>query len=157
MFDFPLVCESSDSNGFLDKWPAFSQRLPEAMRLLGKPTFTTKWNKDVKTILMILKLLPIAPARKNPQAKRVPASATADCLISFVKVCTKYHMIIFVYAILKNTLMLMNIESTYLIRMEPQNQMPLTKAKFTLTLLDQEEQQMTYPNITLLSNNKPLR
>lgn len=92
LFDFPLVCESADPNGFLDKWPAFSLRLPEAMQLLNKKTCMTKWNKDVKTILMLLKLLPIAPTRKGIQGKKVPAAATADCLIVFVKVGPNYHI-----------------------------------------------------------------
>lgn len=84
-----MVCQSADPNGFLDKWPAFSLQLPDTMQLLNKKSIMTKWNQDVKTILMLLKLLPIAPTRKKIQAKKVPAAATADCLIKFVKVRAK--------------------------------------------------------------------
>lgn len=86
MFDFAELDFCGEPDGFLTEWPDISQQMPNVLQLYKK-RLLTKWNKDVKSILMLLKLLPFIPHRTQSQAKKVPTEFAGDCFIKFIKVC----------------------------------------------------------------------
>lgn len=72
-------------DGFLNEWPYINARLPNVLQLFNKRV-STKWNSDVKSVLMLLKLLPFTPHRSKSQAKKMPTTYVSDCFIDLIKV-----------------------------------------------------------------------
>lgn len=85
LFDFPLVVGSDEPNGFLENWPDYSTQMPNVMAAFNKKV-STKWGDDVKTILMLMKILLFTPHLSKSKDKRAPAAFVADCFIVFAKV-----------------------------------------------------------------------
>lgn len=85
LLDFIHLIDSDAPDGFLNEWPDISQQMPNVLQLYNKK-IQTKWDRDVKSILMLLKLLPFTPHRTKSQAKKAPTAYVADCFMDFIKV-----------------------------------------------------------------------
>lgn len=94
LFDFVLTAGAKSPDGFVNEWPFRSQKISNVMQLYSKKV-QTKFDQDIKTILMLLKMLPFTPHRAKNQPKRAPAAYVPDCFIEFIKVEKKLPSFIF--------------------------------------------------------------
>lgn len=84
------MVENATVDGFLIDWPEFGPKMTKVLECYDK-SFTSKWNSEVNTILMLLKTLPFSHCHKktkrNAAKNRVLSYADAiERIIVFEKV-----------------------------------------------------------------------